>query len=187
MSPVRSRSPAPEFSIILGLPFRSDSRNDGGFYERAEHQDDRRFAKLDRAHMARTADISRKWTLTEVKSGDAVSNVHEMYVVRDAANLSRIWWPETGSNRRRRPFQGRLPDSLSGLKSTYVYVREELTGGAIQDDLGRFGLISGLRCTRMVRECISRRVSGIWKLASRTRKPCSIYLRMAFVDRSGGF
>jgi hypothetical protein len=27
------------------------------------------------------------------------------------------WWPETGSNRRRRPFQGRLAMELSGLES----------------------------------------------------------------------
>jgi hypothetical protein len=27
------------------------------------------------------------------------------------------WWPETGSNRRRRPFQGPLPMDLSRLES----------------------------------------------------------------------
>ncbi len=31
-----------------------------------------------------------------------------------------MWWPETGSNRRRRPFQGRLPSMLSGLGSMQV-------------------------------------------------------------------
>jgi hypothetical protein len=31
-----------------------------------------------------------------------------------------MWWPETGLNRRRRPFQGLLPDSISGLESMYL-------------------------------------------------------------------
>ena len=34
-----------------------------------------------------------------------------------AAKSFRMWWPETGSNRRRRPFQGRLASELSGLES----------------------------------------------------------------------
>jgi hypothetical protein len=30
---------------------------------------------------------------------------------------TKQWWPETGLNRRRRPFQGLLPSFLSGLES----------------------------------------------------------------------
>ena len=30
------------------------------------------------------------------------------------------WWPETGSNRRRRPFQGRLASELSVLESADI-------------------------------------------------------------------
>src|SRR5258707_1360528 len=38
-----------------------------------------------------------------------------------AAKLFRMWWPETGSNRRRRPFQGRaLPLSYLALAWTPV-------------------------------------------------------------------
>src|SRR6266540_3692417 len=36
------------------------------------------------------------------------------------------WWPGTESNRRRRPFQGRLPNRRSGLKSTDVTEGKEL-------------------------------------------------------------
>ena len=43
------------------------------------------------------------------------------------------WWPETGSNRRRRPFQGRLPSMLSGLGSMEVKEMMGFTGN-------RFGL-----------------------------------------------
>ena len=35
-------------------------------------------------------------------------------------HLFLLWWPGTESNRRRRPFQGRLPNCQSGLKSTDV-------------------------------------------------------------------
>ena len=34
-----------------------------------------------------------------------------------ACNLLKKWWPETGLNRRCRPFQGRLAMELSGLES----------------------------------------------------------------------
>jgi len=40
--------------------------------------------------------------------------------------LLKLWWPGTESNRRRRPFQSRLPLCRSGLKSTNVPVGEEL-------------------------------------------------------------
>jgi hypothetical protein len=30
------------------------------------------------------------------------------------------WWPETGWNRRRRPFQGRLASNLSSLESADI-------------------------------------------------------------------
>jgi len=36
------------------------------------------------------------------------------------AKSFRMWWPETGSNRRRRPFQGLLAMELSGLESADV-------------------------------------------------------------------
>jgi hypothetical protein len=38
-----------------------------------------------------------------------------MFIPRKA--IDSKWWPETGSNRRRRPFQGLLPMDLSGLES----------------------------------------------------------------------
>jgi hypothetical protein len=34
--------------------------------------------------------------------------------------IDELWWPETGSNRRRRPFQGRLAMELSGLESADI-------------------------------------------------------------------
>ena len=36
------------------------------------------------------------------------------------AKALKEWWPGTESNRRRRPFQGRLPNRGSGLKSRYL-------------------------------------------------------------------
>src|SRR5438046_788649 len=48
------------------------------------------------------------------------------------------WWPGTESNRRRRPFQGRLPNRRSGLKSMDVTERE----GLMTSDLGWFRMVS---------------------------------------------
>src|ERR1700722_3338981 len=47
------------------------------------------------------------------------------------------WWPETGSNRRRRPFQGPLPMDLSRLESA-----DPIETKAVQciADLGLFGI-----------------------------------------------
>ena len=43
------------------------------------------------------------------------------------------WWPGTESNRRRRPFQGRLPDRRSGLKSTVIAKDKRLMALSISD------------------------------------------------------
>jgi hypothetical protein len=56
------------------------------------------------------------------------------------------------SNRRRRPFQGRLPNRGSGLKSTDVTKVQELKSSLFQADSGSFGLFAALRCSRIVRE-----------------------------------
>jgi hypothetical protein len=40
-----------------------------------------------------------------------------------AAKLFRMWWPETGSNRRRRPFQGRpasVASDVCGVESAHI-------------------------------------------------------------------
>jgi len=41
------------------------------------------------------------------------------------------WWPETGLNRRRRPFQGRLPNGSSRLESADMVDRMEVKVNAI--------------------------------------------------------
>ena len=38
----------------------------------------------------------------------------------------KIWWPGTELNRRRQPFQGRLPNCPNGLESADVTERKEL-------------------------------------------------------------
>jgi hypothetical protein len=38
------------------------------------------------------------------------------------------WWPETGSNRRPRPFQAPLPMDLSGLESAEVIETKRQNG-----------------------------------------------------------
>jgi hypothetical protein len=38
--------------------------------------------------------------------------------------LSIKWWPETGSNRRRRPFQGCRTMQLNGLESADIFESE---------------------------------------------------------------
>jgi hypothetical protein len=51
------------------------------------------------------------------------------------------WWPETGSNRRRRPFQGRLAMELSGLESADAIDMKDLRAAPIRivwDNLGWF-------------------------------------------------
>ena len=61
------------------------------------------------------------------------------------------WWPGTESNRRRQPFQGRMPIRRSGLKPVYVIQLTEVVHQLMWDHLGRFGLVSALGCTRIVR------------------------------------
>jgi hypothetical protein len=73
-----------------------------------------RYAKLGRPHMAKTGGTAREmWKLLGPKEkGNTVFDVPALFpgsVIDDeliAAKLFRMWWPETGSNRRRRPFQG---------------------------------------------------------------------------------
>jgi hypothetical protein len=61
------------------------------------------------------------------------------------------WWPGTELNRRRQPFQDRLPNWPNGLESADVTGRQELILWAIWDGVGRFALFSLFRCSRMVR------------------------------------
>ena len=50
----------------------------------------------------------------------AIGTFWNVIVVVKMRDSLRRWWPETGSNRRRQPFQGRLPSMLSGLGSMQV-------------------------------------------------------------------
>jgi hypothetical protein len=50
----------------------------------------------------------------------AVGTFRNVIVARWASKLLKMWWPETGSNRRRRPFQGRLASELSVLESADI-------------------------------------------------------------------
>jgi hypothetical protein len=61
------------------------------------------------------------------------------------------WWPETGSNRRRRPFQGRLASELSTLESADIIETISVVASSIQDGLGPFGMVSTVRWS-----CIGR-------------------------------
>ena len=56
-----------------------------------------------------------------------------------------------GIDRRRRPFQGRLPNRVSGLKSLDP-TKVELTSSLFQADVGSFKLFAAFRCSRIVRE-----------------------------------
>src|ERR1035438_4183585 len=47
--------------------------------------------------------------------------------LRGARKLLKRWWPETGSNRRRQPFQGCLPIALNGSESMEVSGGESVT------------------------------------------------------------
>jgi len=63
--------------------------------------------------------VYRYWTLIGREK-----NLHQ--------TLNFYWWPGTESNRRRRPFQGRLPNRGSGLKSTdLVDYNEAYVTGAL--------------------------------------------------------
>jgi hypothetical protein len=68
-----------------------------------------------------------------------------------AYKLLKTLWPGTESNRRRQPFQGRLPIRRSGSKSVYVIDLRGVVHQLIWDHLGRFGLVSARGCTRIVR------------------------------------
>jgi len=51
-----------------------------------------------------------------------------------------VWWPETGSNRRRRPFQGLLPKTLTDLESADIIEKKRLLSMRVQDSVGSFGI-----------------------------------------------
>src|SRR5437870_8603937 len=54
-----------------------------------------------------------------VNSNGKSTNTPESFTIyHSLLTIYRKWWPGTESNRRRRPFQGRLPYRRSGLKST---------------------------------------------------------------------
>ena len=50
-----------------------------------------------------------------------------------------MWWPETGSNRRRRPFQGLLPVVLSGLESADIIDAVSLRSTSVRIVKGHLG------------------------------------------------
>jgi len=52
---------------------------------------------------------------TFIKTRESLPN--ERLMIEHLEVIDSKWWPETGSNRRRRPFQGLLPIDLSGLES----------------------------------------------------------------------
>ena len=62
-----------------------------------------------------------------------------------------MWWPETGSNRRRRPFQGLLSIALKRLESADVIEIEMLMECEIWDREVYFGIFLDLLCTPNVR------------------------------------
>jgi hypothetical protein len=53
-----------------------------------------------------------------------------------------------------RPFQGRLPNRGSGLKSTDATKVQELTSSLFQANVGSLELFAALRCSRIVRATI---------------------------------
>jgi hypothetical protein len=61
------------------------------------------------------------------------------------------WWPETGSNRRRRPFQGCLAMQLSRLESAEMIDTTSLIAYPLWAALGRFGLLSTVQWSRIGR------------------------------------
>src|ERR1700685_3429908 len=65
--------------------------------------------------------------------------------------LLKTWWPGTESNRRRQPFQGLLPNRLTGLESADVIDLKRVISEAIWDGLGWVGLFSVARCSVIVR------------------------------------
>ena len=92
----------------------------------------------------------------------------------------KVWWPETGSNRRRRPFQGCLPSMLSGLGSVEVVEGISFTGngfGLEWDHLGsfRFLCVRYLYVATVSREVCHRSGSGRnfpWNSVKIGRRDC---------------
>jgi hypothetical protein len=54
--------------------------------------------------------VNYKWFAAIAWASTPANWANSQYVIDSK------WWPETGSNRRRRPFQGPLPMVLSGLE-----------------------------------------------------------------------
>ena len=72
------------------------------------------------SHPSRCRSICRSFPIIQDVGVDrlrrAVGTFWNVIVARWACKLLKMWWPETGSNRRRRPFQGRaLPLSYLAL------------------------------------------------------------------------
>jgi hypothetical protein len=68
---------------------------------------------------------------TEYLSGTCEGSLSGRPVFDSLQVIDSKWWPETGSNRRRRPFQGRLAMALSGLESADVVVEFRLVMSSV--------------------------------------------------------
>jgi hypothetical protein len=96
-----------------------------------------RYAKLAWQHITRTSNAARKMERSFERATPKVKvrkiDVRILFAREiftrflAVAKLLKYWWPGTESNRRRRPFQGRLPNRGSGLKSTDLIDYNELT------------------------------------------------------------
>jgi hypothetical protein len=101
-----------------------------------EYQEEGTLSEAGGQHIARTSNTAREmWKVSEratpkvkLKAIDVrVLYAREIFTrFFSEAKLLKRWWPGTESNRRRRPFQGRLPYRRSGLKSTDVTDGKEL-------------------------------------------------------------
>src|SRR3954453_10939940 len=75
-----------------------------------------------------------------------------------------LGWPGTESNRRRRPFHGRLPNRIDGLKSTdplIITSLRHLHFRLMQARLGCFGYSMFAYCSRDNTLCLAWLTSGM--------------------------
>ena len=90
---------------------------------------DQQYAALDRIHQAsRTVGGAKRTgaaTLDDKlrKKVQEAVNKRGLTAVAEECRLGLVWWPGTGSNRRRQPFQG------CALPLSYLAIREGVTGG----------------------------------------------------------
>jgi hypothetical protein len=67
-------------------------------------------------YLPTNARLLRTDVIDKLTDSAAIGTFRNVIVALLACNLLKMWWPETGSNRRRRPFQGRaLPLSYLAL------------------------------------------------------------------------